>query len=289
MKISDSVRSLKIPFRIPVGGGRFVERSVNAFLVAGKEACLIDAGVAGSAGPILALVREAGREPGEVSLLILTHSHPDHAGGALAIQRATGCFIAAHGAETAWIEDPDLQARERPVPGFSTLVGGAVKVDRLLDDGDRIGIGGDRHLTVIHTPGHSPGSISLFLGDEGVLFSGDAIPVKGEIPVYDDPFASLRSIEKLEMLPGVKVLLSSWDRPKTGEGIRSAMEEGKEVIRALHAAVVRAAEKEGDPENITRRVVEDLGVPGAALPMITRAAEGHLLALKRGEESGTRD
>jgi glyoxylase-like metal-dependent hydrolase (beta-lactamase superfamily II) len=262
---------------------------VNAFLVAGKEACLIDAGVAGSAGPILALVREAGKEPGKVSLLILTHSHPDHAGGALAIQRATGCFIAAHGAETAWIEDPDLQARERPVPGFSTLVGGAVKVDRLLDDGDRIGIGGDRHLTVIHTPGHSPGSISLFLGDEGVLFSGDAIPVKGEIPVYDDPFASLRSIEKLEMLPGVKVLLSSWDRPKTGEGIRSAMEEGKEVIRALHAAVVRAAEKEGDPENITRRVVEDLGVPGAALPMITRAAEGHLLALKRGEESGTRD
>jgi hydroxyacylglutathione hydrolase len=276
MKISESVQGLKIPFRIPLGNGLFMERSVNAFMVAGKDACLIDAGVEASAVSLLGMVRDARRSPGEVSTLILTHSHPDHMGGALAIRKATGCTVAAHPAERAWIEDTDLQARERPVPGFSTLVGGPVKVDRLLEDGDCVGTGGDRFITVIHAPGHSLGSICLFIEDEGVLFSGDAVPVRGEIPVYDDPSASLRSIEKLENLSGVKALLPSWDSPKTGAGIRHAMADGKEVIRSLHAAVIEAGEKERDPGKITRRVVEALGLPESALPAISRTVGGHL-------------
>ncbi|MDD1667658.1 MAG: MBL fold metallo-hydrolase [Methanomicrobiales archaeon] len=283
MKITPSVYSRKIPFRIPAGGGRFIERSVNAVLVTGREACLIDAGVAGSAPSLLALVGEAGRRPGEVSSLVLTHSHPDHLGGALAFQRATGCIIAAHPAERAWIEDTGLQARERPVPGFSTLVEGSVRVDRLLEDGDRVGIGGDRSITVLHTPGHSPGSISLFLEDEGVLITGDAVSVTGEIPVYDDPITSLRSIGRLQDLEGVRVLLSSWDRPRKGAEVKQALDDGVEVIRTLHAAVVRAAGNETDPSGITRRVVEGLGLPEAALPVISRTVAGHIRAIGNGE------
>jgi hydroxyacylglutathione hydrolase len=282
MKISDSVYSLKIPFRIPGGGGRFLERSVNAFMISGRNLCLIDAGVAESAPFILSMVRDAGRDPGEVSTLILTHSHPDHIGGARAIQKATGCIIAAHPAERAWIEDTGLQARERPIPGFPTLVEGPVRIDRHLADGDRIEIGGGRSLTVIHTPGHSSGSISLFLEDEGVLISGDAIPVKGEIPVYDDPFASLRSIEKLEKIQGAKILLPSWDSPKKGGEIHRAMANGKEIVRALQTAVARAVEEDPDPARVTRRVVEALGLPEAALPVISRTVAGHLKALKEG-------
>lgn len=284
MKISDSVSSLKIPFRIPAAGGQFLERSVNAFMVAERGICLIDAGVAGSEGPVLAMVRDTGRDPGEVSFLILTHSHPDHIGGALAIQGATECIVAAHPAERAWIEDTELQARERPIPGFSTLVEGPVRIDRLLADGDRIDIGGGRSLTVIHTPGHSPGSISLFLDDEGVLISGDAIPVKGEIPVYDDPIASLRSIERLEGLSGVKILLPSWDSPKKGGKIRRAMADGKEIIHTIQNAVVRAAKKDPDPGNVTRHVAAALGLPEAALPVISRTVAGHVKAVERAAE-----
>lgn len=284
MKISNSVHSLRIPFRIPAGGGRFIERWVNAFLVTGRKACLIDAGVAGSAPSLFAMVRETGRDPDEVSILVLTHSHPDHLGGAPAVQQATGCIIAAHPAEVAWIEDPDLQEKERPIPGFSNLVRGPVEVDRLLRDGDRVGIGGERFLAVIHTPGHSSGSISLFLEDEGILFTGDAIPVRGEIPVYDDPLASLGSIGTLEKLRGVKVLLPSWDSPKKDAGILRAITEGREVIRTLHAAVIRASGKETDPVKIMSRVLADLGLPEAALPVITRTVAGHVRALERGEQ-----
>ncbi|MDD1665275.1 MAG: MBL fold metallo-hydrolase [Methanomicrobiales archaeon] len=260
-----------------------MERSVNSFMAVDRGICLVDAGVSGSEGPILAMVGETGRNPSEVSTLVLTHSHPDHIGGARAIQGVTECLVAAHPAERAWIEDTSLQARKRPIPGFSTLVEGPVRVDQLLVDGDRIGIGGGRSLTVIHTPGHSPGSISLFLEDEGVLISGDAVPVKGAIPVYDDPIASIRSIEKLEGLMGVKILLPSWDSPKRGGEIRGAMADGKEIIRTLHTAVAEAAENDPDPAHVTRRVMEILGLPEAVLPVISMTVAGHLraIALKR--------
>ncbi|MDD1670723.1 MAG: hypothetical protein LUQ67_05365, partial [Methanomicrobiales archaeon] len=107
----------------------------------------------------------------------------------------------------------------------------------------------------------------------------------GEIPVYDDPVASLLSIRKLEELPGVKVLLSSWDSPKTGAEVERALADGGEVIRTLHGAVVRATRAEADPVKITRTVVEDLGFPEAALPVISRTVAGHFRALEQGFEN----
>ena len=98
---------------------------------------------------------------GKSSLLAaLTHAHPDHIGAVRAIREATGCSIAAHPAERAWIEDVELQNRERPVPGFAMLVGGSVHLDHELVDGDCIGPGETQagEMQVFHTPGHSPGS-----------------------------------------------------------------------------------------------------------------------------------
>lgn len=126
--------------------------------------------------------------------MVLTHPHPDHIGAVRAIQAATNCRIAAHPAERAWIEDVVLQNRERPVPGFSILVGGSVRLDCELTEGGSINSEDTEvgELRVFHTPGHSPGSISLSLPNEGVLFSGDAIPVTADLPVYDDAPASIR-------------------------------------------------------------------------------------------------
>jgi hydroxyacylglutathione hydrolase len=62
----------------------------------------------------------------------------------------------AHLAEREWIEDVNLQNRERPVPGFFTLVGGSVQLDHELADGDIIDPDGteEYELQVFHTPGH---------------------------------------------------------------------------------------------------------------------------------------
>ena len=156
MQITPSVHGLRLPFRVPVAPGIALDRFVYTYLIYGDTITLIDTGVAGCETQIFEYIRSTGRNPGEIALVILTHSHPDHIGAARAIQQATGCSIAAHAAERAWIEDVELQNRERPVPGFATLVGGPVQVDRELADGDSINPNETREgeMQVFHTPGH---------------------------------------------------------------------------------------------------------------------------------------
>jgi hypothetical protein len=58
------------------------------------------------------------------------------------------------------------------------------------------------------------------------------------------------------------------------------------MIRTLHDAVVRAAEKETNPARITQKTIDSLGLPEAALPVISRTVAGHIRALNRGEKTG---
>lgn len=274
-----NIEPLRIPFSISAPSGPLA-RFVYSFIISTHGSLtLIDAGVAGSEELIFSHLQRSGRRPEEISLLILTHSHPDHIGAAKAIREVTGCSIAAHGAERAWIEDTDRQNRDRPVPGFSRLVAGPVTVDRILKDGDTLELGDGLTLEVIHTPGHSPGSISLLLRPGMALFSGDAIPVPGDLPIYDDPRASLNSIERLMAMDGISSLFSSWDEPKEGEEVYWAMDDGYARIQQVHEVVkgVLADNPGIDPAELTGMVVQELGLPAElANPMVTRSLLAHV-------------
>jgi glyoxylase-like metal-dependent hydrolase (beta-lactamase superfamily II) len=160
--MAPTIHSLSIPFKVPIAPGKSLDRFVNVFIVEGETLTLVDAGVKGSDKAIFHKVRTIGRRPQEISRLVLTHSHPDHIGAAPEIINATGCEVVAHAAEREWIERPAIQKSERPVPGFDTLVSGPVRLDSTVKDGETIDVGGSS-LTVIHTPGHSKGSITLCL------------------------------------------------------------------------------------------------------------------------------
>jgi hydroxyacylglutathione hydrolase len=99
MQISNRIHALKVPFQITDKSGMKVPRFVYVYLIYGEKICLIDSGVASSEDVIFDYIRKTGRQPEEISLLILTHSHPDHIGSALAIKKASGCTVAAHAAE----------------------------------------------------------------------------------------------------------------------------------------------------------------------------------------------
>ena len=75
----------------------------SVFLLDGERLALIDAGPRGSARRILRYLRVLGRSPGELDLVILTHYHPDHAGGASELARLTGARVAAHVAEVPYL------------------------------------------------------------------------------------------------------------------------------------------------------------------------------------------
>jgi hydroxyacylglutathione hydrolase len=241
MQITDHIHALKIPFQITDPSGLKIPRFVYAYLIYGEKVCLIDSGVAGSEKIILEYLKATGRSAQEISWLILTHSHPDHIGAACAIKRISGCIVTAHAAEKAWIEDVNLQAKERPVPGFHALVGGSVQVEQILREGDLLRLEDGLTLRVLHTPGHSPGSISLWLSEEGALFSADAVPLAGDMPIFQDFLASVSSVKRLAEIPEIKILLAAWDEPRRdGEAYR-IMNEGLQYLQRIESAVLNVA------------------------------------------------
>jgi hydroxyacylglutathione hydrolase len=282
MQVTPSTHALRHPFRIPVAPGCTLDRFVYSYLIYGETITLVDTGVAGCEERIFDYIRSTGRDPSEIALCVLTHAHPDHIGAARAIRQATGCTIAAHPAERAWIEDVELQNRERPVPGFAILVGGSVPLDLELDDGDSIEPDETRagEMQVIHTPGHSAGSISLLLHNEGALFSGDAVPVAGDLPVYDDFPASVRSVQRLRNLNGIRMLLSAWDEPRRGGEAYRQMDRATAYLSEIHETVLASAVGDSpDPRAVAERTAAALGMPpGAATPMLVRTIAANLRA-----------
>lgn len=279
MQITKHIHALRIPFQVPLTPERKLDRFAYVFPILGPALWLVDAAVAGSESALADYLAANGRRLDEVRTLVLTHSHPDHVGGATAVQRASGCTVAAHALERDWIEDVDRQATERPVPGFRALVGGSVALDRELSDGDRVPLFDGLTMAVLHTPGHSRGSISLHLPEERALICGDVVPRPGDLPIYEDVAAAVRSIRLLQAQPDVDVLLSSWDEPRRGGEAARTFDEALDWIQRLHDAVIQAAGDTAtpDPMDLCRRVVAHVHLPPAAAnPLVARTLQAHL-------------
>jgi glyoxylase-like metal-dependent hydrolase (beta-lactamase superfamily II) len=105
-----------------------------------------------------------------VRYIIATHAHIDHVGGIEKLKRATGAAVLMHEADLPLYQNLALQAAWLGVRPPE-----AVEVDQFLKDGDAVNWG-PHSLEVLHTPGHSPGSLCLHLpGAERRIFSGDTL------------------------------------------------------------------------------------------------------------------
>ena len=137
----------------------------NCFILGHEEtgeAAVIDPG--DEAQRILAAL---GRHNLTLKTIINTHGHFDHVGGNKALKAATGAPILIHGGDA-----PMLAHLADSAAVWGMRVEDSPAPDRILADGDEIGFGAVT-LKVIHTPGHSPGGISLFT--PGHLFVGDTL------------------------------------------------------------------------------------------------------------------
>jgi hydroxyacylglutathione hydrolase len=282
MQVTKRMHALKIKFKIPVSPEMTVDRFAFVYLIFGDKIHLIDSGVAGAEAAIWEYILKQDREPKEVSSLILTHSHPDHIGSAGRIKNQTGCTIFSHKLEQEWIENTEKQFDERPVPGFQTLVEGPVSVDNLLEGGETLELEKDINIKIIHTPGHSKGSISLFFEEEKCLVTADALAFPGDLPIYEDISSCLNSITNLQNIENVETLLSSWEPPIQGrEKIKKRMDESIAYLKRIHKAVINNSsnEKQQNIMDLCKKVVDELGLPPFAVnPLVAKAFTSSLAA-----------
>jgi len=101
--------------------------------------------------------------------MINTHGHADHIAGNQFLSEETGAPVWIHAADADYLQDPNLNLSALVVEDQLIV---SPKSERLLQDGDQFELG-KIVLTVIHTPGHSPGSICLYT--TGALFTGDTL------------------------------------------------------------------------------------------------------------------
>jgi glyoxylase-like metal-dependent hydrolase (beta-lactamase superfamily II) len=141
--------------------------AMNAWLAACSEtgeAVLIDPGA--EVPRVLALLQPEGFS---VKRILLTHGHVDHASGAAEAREATGAPVAIHPADLPWLEALPRQAAMFGLEEALPLV-----PDAQLADGETVRVG-SHSASVIHTPGHSQGSVSFHFPDAGVIFVGDTL------------------------------------------------------------------------------------------------------------------
>ena len=132
----------------------------------------------------IAIVDLAAQQSLTVVALLVTHGHVDHAGGAGAVNRATGAAVYVHRDDDYLTLDPDTQLRSL----FGMIPPGDYTPPEEITDlrhGQMLHLAGI-DLEVRHTPGHTPGHCCFYLPDEGVLMSGDQL-FRGSVGRTDLP------------------------------------------------------------------------------------------------------
>jgi len=171
----------------------------NIYIITGKKTTIVDTGTGLYSEQVINDIKKL-IEPSKVQQIIITHEHFDHCGGVRKLHEISGNSSKI----MAYVDASDKI--ERGDSDFASMIGGVMPkmpIDIKLKEGDNVEIG-DEVYRVIHTPGHSPGSMCLYDEKTKILFSGDTVFSHGSFGRYDFPGGDAgllrNSIERLSKL-----------------------------------------------------------------------------------------
>jgi glyoxylase-like metal-dependent hydrolase (beta-lactamase superfamily II) len=179
----------------------WMANNCNTYVINGQVPTIIDPGHSRFVHRLFPEMEQDGIKPENIKLVLITHCHPDHMEGA--------SYFHERGAKVMLSQSEEDYAFQVG-PAFFQMLGlemPEIHIDEYIQPGD-FSVG-EHTLTAIHTPGHSPGSISFFWPQHKALFSGDVIFERSvgrtDFP-GGDGLLLRQSIEKLSLLPAELIL-----------------------------------------------------------------------------------
>lgn len=246
-EVAPDILRLQLPIELPGLG------HVNTYALCDERGvAVVDPGLPGKASwqALEDRLRRAGYGVRDVHTVIVTHSHPDHFGGAGMLRHEAGADVLTHRAFRTWL-DPD-EGDDEEAPAIGPRAWGAEKPwgggqykppmkhrarmlmvkrsplakrwmrapepNRRVDDGDAVTFAG-REWTAIHTPGHTPDHLCLHSADDGIVLCGDHVlptitPHISGLAAGVDPLAAFfASLDRMATLPGVQLALPAHGHP----------------------------------------------------------------------------
>ena len=197
--------------------------NANSYLVFDNDGSLIliDTGIAKDGKKIAEYITsKLGRRLSDVRTIVLTHCHMDHSRGAASLKASTGAKLAIHEADADFVSAKVLYPSPQGFIGlFFSLLSPFFKIspvqpDLRLKENDIVG----ESLLVVHTPGHTPGSIALYDKKRKVMFVGDTLryssgKIEGPPKLFTPDMSQARqSIQKISQL-SFETMLSGHGRP----------------------------------------------------------------------------
>lgn len=214
----------------------------HCYIIQGERVIMIDGGAPKQAKCFTKAIERLSVKPDDIKLIVLTHGHWDHIGSAKEIKEITGAKLALHRQEKDWLEKS-----LKPMPPGVTVWGRifvkimalfmplvhipATDVDIVLEYGEfplfEYGIPGK----IVHTPGHSMGSVSVLL-ETGDAFVGDlamnmfSLRLSPGLPILAEDMRKVRESWKLLVDAGAETIYPAHGKPFSVDLIRRALSGG---------------------------------------------------------------